>query len=112
MKFITLKAQVDICNITFLIETLLFCFERLRFMLTSSSVPTFNFSVSLSCTASYVIFSLSMVQAMEIFMITQQDVTEPRETEKLKLGSLYKLLFVEVKLACFKRLVLTCENRL
>ena len=28
-----------------------------------------------------------MVQAMEIFMITQQDVTKLRETEKLELGN-------------------------
>ena len=53
-------------------------------------LSNFNFSVSLKfVTASYVIFSLSMVQAMEIFMITYKHVTKPRETEKLKLFIVY-----------------------
>ena len=38
---------------------------------TVPTMPNFNFSVSLKfVTASYIIFSLSIVQAMEIFMIT------------------------------------------
>ena len=49
----------------------------------------FNFLVSVKfVTASYGIFSLSMVQAMEIFMITKHDVTtNPRETNILKQGN-------------------------
>ena len=55
--------------------------------LSGCTMPSFNFSVSLKfVTASYIIFSLSMVQALEIFMITQQDVTKPRESNILKQG--------------------------
>ena len=51
-------------------------------------MSSLNFSVFLKfVTASNVIFSLDMVQTMEIFMIIWKDVTKPSETEKLKLGN-------------------------
>ena len=42
-------------------------------------------------TSCYVIFSLSMDHAMDIFMITLQDVTKPRENCNLKLANVHNV---------------------
>ena len=56
------------------------------------TMPSFKLKFSLSfITSCYVILSLSMVQAMDIFMITLQDVTKPRENCNLKLPSVRQL---------------------
>ena len=50
------------------------------------TLPSFKLKISVCfITSSYVIFSLSVVQAIDIFMITLQDVTKPRENCNLKL---------------------------
>ena len=50
------------------------------------TMPSFKLKFSIGfITSRYVIFSLSNVQAMDIFMITWQDVTKPRENCNLKL---------------------------
>ena len=47
---------------------------------TEVAVPSFKFKFSLGfVTSCYVSFSLSMVQAMDILMITSQDVLQNRE---------------------------------
>ena len=53
-----------------------------------NTMPSFKLKFSLGfITSCYVIFSLSMVQAMDIFMITWQYVTKPRENFNLKEGT-------------------------
>ena len=56
------------------------------FIQVRSTMPSFKLKFSLGfITSCYVIFSLSMVHAMDIFMITLQDVTKLRENCNLKL---------------------------
>ena len=58
-------------------------------------MPSFKLQFSLGfVTSCYVIFSLSMVQAMDMFMITWHDITKPRENCNLKLPSVCKMLYI------------------
>ena len=67
-------------------------------------VPSFKLWISLGfVTSCYVIFSLPMVQAMDILMITQQNVTKPREIHTLKMDS----ISVKQKLTDCKQTTLT-----
>ena len=70
------------------------------------TVPSFKLKFSLGfITSCYVIFSLSMVQAMDIFMITYQDITKPRENCNLKLPNGYTVSFCRLQL---KNCALVC----